>query len=122
MFSWPKDRGTLRKEIRALKRLGTTVKNPQCAVEHPEGGGRIVEEQRLTMLLAGYWGTENGSWKIFFDRREEGAQPEGDKVGIQISALYDVSTGWAQIAAEFVEADGRPEKLQHLYNSTLAET
>jgi phage terminase large subunit GpA-like protein len=96
--------------------------NPQCAIEHPEAGGRILEEQKLGMLLAGYWGTDTGSWKIFFDRHEEGAQPEGDKVGIQISALYDVATSWAQIAAEFVEADGRPDKLQHLYNSTLAET
>jgi hypothetical protein len=72
------------------------------------------------MLKAGYFGTEDGSWKLYCDGREEGAQPEGgDKIGIQYGAEIDLSITWAEIAAELVEADGRPDKLQHHYNSTL---
>lgn len=83
--------------------------------------GRIVEAHKRAMLCAGYFGTEDGSWKLYCDGREEGKQPEGDKVGLHYGGLIDLSTSFTAIAAEFVEADGRPEKLMSLYNSTLGE-
>lgn len=96
--------------------------NPNCAATHPAEEGKIREAHKLGMLLQGYWGTRDGSWKLYFDGREEGAQPEGDKVGMHAPAFYDVSVTWAAIAAEFVECEGRVEKLQAFYNNTLGET
>jgi phage terminase large subunit GpA-like protein len=89
----------------------------QCA----KCNGRIEEHHKKAALLAGYWGTLDGKWKLFFDGHEEGAFPEGDRVGVHLSALYDLSTSFAAIAAEAVEAGKNPEKLMHLRNSTLAE-
>ena len=96
--------------------------NPRCAEDFPDGAGRILDVHKLPMLLKGYWGTPDGSWKLFFDGREEGVQPEGDKIAMHAPAMYDVAVPWSSIAAEFIAADGRPDRLQHFYNSTLAET
>jgi phage terminase large subunit GpA-like protein len=96
--------------------------NPRCAELHPAGNGRFDESHKRQMLLAGYWGTTDGSWKLFFDGREEGTFPTSERIGVHAPALYDIAITWASIAAEFVAADGRAEKLQHFYNSTLAET
>lgn len=82
---------------------------------------RIVEKDRRAMLMAGYWGDAYGKWKLFYDGREEGKFPEGTRVGIQVSALYDLSTTFASAAAEGVEAGKDPIKLMHHRNSTQAE-
>lgn len=82
---------------------------------------RIVEKDRRAMLMAGYWGDPHGQWKLFVDGREEGKFPEGTRVGIHVSALYDLSTTFASAAAEGVEAGKDPLKLMHHRNSTQAE-
>lgn len=82
---------------------------------------RIEEAQKRPILLAGYWGPEDGSWKLFFDGREEGTFPEGDRFGLHMPAQYDLSTPFATIASDAVLAGKDPARLMHLRNSTLAE-
>lgn len=88
--------------------------------DHPERPV-ILEKYKRRILLAGYWGTESGSWKIFFDGHEEGEQPDGDKVGIYIWRAYDLVEFWHNIAAEFIECDGDVARLQDFYKLVLGQ-
>lgn len=83
-------------------------------------GGRIENRHKHEMLRHHYWGTADGSWKLWFDGREEGRQPDGFTVGMHLPAFYDLSVSFAKIAAVFILCDGRPEKLQSFYNDYLA--
>jgi phage terminase large subunit GpA-like protein len=95
--------------------------NPNCAKDHPAGQGRILERHKRKMLIEGYWATDDQAWRIYFDCHEEGEKPEGDKVGMHIHALIDLSIKFWEVAAEFIEANGRPDKLKDFYNLTLGE-
>jgi len=95
--------------------------NPACASTHAVGEGKILEKHRRAMLTAGFWATEDLAWRIYTDGREEGNKPEGDKVGMHIHALIDLSVSLADIAAEFIDCDGRPEQLKGFYNLWLGE-
>lgn len=95
----------------------------RCAARHPAGGGRILHQHKRQILPRGYWGTEDGSWKIWFDRSrgEEGGPLDANRVGIQVSAFYDVNTPFADVAAELIAADNQPHALKDVFNLTLGE-
>jgi hypothetical protein len=73
------------------------------------------------MLAAGWWAPPDQSWRIYSDGRIEGEKPEGERVGIQIHGLIDLSVSLADVAAEFVAANGNPEKLKDFWNLTMGE-
>jgi len=95
--------------------------NIDCAKVQPAGRGRILDQHKRQALTRGYWGTADGTWKIWFDGRLEGGPGESNRVGVQAGAFVSMPTSFAKIAAEFIAADGRPEKLKPVYNVTFGE-
>ncbi|HEX8911074.1 MAG TPA: terminase gpA endonuclease subunit [Humisphaera sp.] len=80
---------------------------------------RITERHKRAMLNAGYWAPADGSWRIYADGRVAGEKPEGDSVGFHVHAIVDLSSPLADVAAEFVAADGDRAKLKAFHNLTL---
>lgn len=91
----------------------------ECASAHCKK--KIEEHHKREILPRAYWGTKDGAWKLHPDGREEGQKPEGSRVGVHYPAFYDLSYRFSDIAAEFVAADGRLDKLVTFHNSTLGE-
>lgn len=77
----------------------------------PDCGG-VIEEFHKTAMLAG------GEWRA---TAPENASPY--RVGYHISGLYSPVgwKSWAEVAQEWVEAQGNPTKLQTFTNNVLAE-
>ncbi|HEV7301589.1 MAG TPA: terminase gpA endonuclease subunit [Tepidisphaeraceae bacterium] len=107
--------------VKARAAAWVECSNPQCATMHPAGEGKILERHRRAMLIGGFWATEDLGWRIYTDGSEEGEKPEGGKVGMHIHALIDLSVSLADIAAEYIECDGRPEQLKGFFNLWLGE-
>lgn len=78
----------------------------------PECGG-VIEEHHKTAMLAG------GEWRPTNLERLDTA-----KRGYQISTLYSPAgwKSWAQVAKQWVAAQGNPKRLQTFINNVLAET
>jgi phage terminase large subunit GpA-like protein len=85
--------------------------------------GRILDHHKPRMCNAGYWGTEDGGYKLYVDGREEGSLPPGNEVGMQISTLYSLAAKhkFYLIAAEWCKCQGDPMKTQNFRNSWLGE-
>jgi hypothetical protein len=75
------------------------------------------------MLAAGYWGTEDGTYRFNNDGTESGTWPGGEEVGVAMSALHSLAAKHrhARLAAEIIGADGDPAKTQNLRNSVQGE-
>lgn len=84
---------------------------------------KITDAHRRKIVAAGYWGTEDGGWKLLNDGSEIGKWPGGRRVGMQISALYSLAAKhtFANLAAQFIRAGEDPKNLQAFYNSKLGE-
>jgi phage terminase large subunit GpA-like protein len=86
--------------------------------------GVVLDAQKQKLLLAGYWGTEDGGYKLFYDGREEGQWPKnGIEVAIQYPAQYSLAAKhkWYRMAAEWIRCEGDPQRTQGFRNSWLAE-
>lgn len=70
-------------------------------------GVLIPEEEKFRMLAAGAW---------------KPAEPSKLVRGYHINALYSPWVTWAELAAEWLEAQGDPGKLQVFINTALGET
>lgn len=83
----------------------------------------ILDHHKPRMCNAGYWGTDDGGYKLFVDGREEGKLPPGNEVGMHISALYSLaaSHNFPRIASEWCQCEGDPMKTQNFRNSWLGE-
>lgn len=84
---------------------------------------KILDPQKPRMCNAGYWGTDDGGYKLFVDGREEGQLPPGSEVGMHISTLYSLAAKhkFYLIAAEWCKCQGDPMKTQNFRNSWLGE-
>lgn len=83
----------------------------------------LLDSQRQRMLLAGYWGTEDGGYKLFVDGHEEGAWPVGGEVSMHYPAQLSLAPKhkYYKIAAEHVRCAGNDKKTQGFRNSWLGE-
>ncbi len=100
-----------RKRAAAVKRSGVHYECLSCA-------HKIREADRQAMLIAGRWGSEDGS---IADAEAVDTWPPGTRLGIQISALYCPWTSWADIAVEFLLATGDLSKIMDFRTQTLGE-
>lgn len=75
-----------------------------------ECGCRISDADKPRMLREGEWRPV---------KKRGAGRPRS--VGFWISALYSVFLKWSDIAEEFLESKGDPEKMQNFVNSWLAE-
>lgn len=84
---------------------------------------RILDRHKPRMVNQGYWGTEDGGWKLWVDGHEDGEMPAGSEVGVHVSALYSLAAKhtFVLIAVEWVKCAGDPRKTQNFYNSWLGE-
>lgn len=73
-----------------------------------EGCGTLIEERfKPAMLNAGEWRAHNTAART---------------VGFHLNALYSPWARWAELVAEWLEAQGNPERLKVFVNTVLGET
>jgi len=94
--------------------------------ECPHCNQRIVDEQKAAMIRSGRWSTDEGyvvdAWgEIHADAEKVERWPNGTRIGMQIPALYCLWEHWAEIAAEFLRAEGSLTKSYNFRTETLGE-
>jgi phage terminase large subunit GpA-like protein len=128
-LTWEKFADLLSAEERAERikaRNAAWIQCPHCAARelvasvYPESK-RIVDRHKRRMIQDGFWATEDRTWRIYCDGHAEGIKPEGERIGLQINALFDLSVSFSDVAAEFVACDGQYDRLKDFYNLTLGE-
>jgi phage terminase large subunit GpA-like protein len=77
-----------------------------------ECGGAIEDWEKPRALQRGRWREA---------RRNIAAGREPESVGYWLSTLYSPFTSWRQIAKEWLDSQGDPDRLQNFANSWLAE-
>ena len=87
---------------------------------------RIIEDQKAFVVRQGYWSSETGrvidADSIMHQNAEEVEHwPTGTRIAMQISALYCLWESWAEVAAEFLLAEGDLEKSINFRTETLGE-
>ncbi len=98
--------------------------NPRCGEDHPAGGGRISETDRQRILIDGCWATEDFSFRLWNDGREEGTWPAGGtRVGLHAPAFTSLAPKHRTyaIAERFIRAEGDIKALVGVYNELFAE-
>jgi phage terminase large subunit GpA-like protein len=85
--------------------------------------GAILDHQKQRMLIAGYWGTDDGGYKLFFDGHEEGQFPTGSEVAMHLPAEYSLAAKhkFYRMVAEWFLCEGDPQRTQGFYNSWRGE-
>ena len=85
-------------------------------------GCRVENADRPAMMRAGQWVAEGQSIDKSGKITGKPAVESGDVAFDGLSTLYSLLiSGWGQLAAEWVKAQGDPERLRDFINSTLAE-
>jgi len=84
---------------------------------------KILDAAKPKMVNHGFWATEDQSYRLHVDGREEGQLPAGSEVGMHISALYSLAPKhrFYEIAAEWIMCSGNPMRTQGFRNSWLGE-
>ena len=121
-LKWTKPDAGLTPEQAAsrVKRAGAAGTWYECAAVGC--GHKIREPDRPSILWRGYWGTEDGKWKLWTDgSREEREWPGDDRVGVHFPSIYSLFVKWHELAAEFVAAGDDVGKQKAFRTQRLAE-
>lgn len=90
------------------KRIQWDEGKPQTAAYCCEGCGVLIPESaKFAMLTAGRWVATN---------------PGHPRAGFHINAIYSPWVRWAELAQEWIDAQGDAEKMQVFTNTALGET
>src|SRR5690606_35195602 len=81
--------------------------------------GRIEESHKPKMLEGGHWLSE--SQEIDRDGRISGERPISKRVGFHLNSLYSPWRTFAEMAAEWIRAEGDVAATMNFRNSRLAE-
>jgi phage terminase large subunit GpA-like protein len=115
-LKWPKlDIPDKIKRADEIERAGLCwyeCSNPACK-------GRIEESHKPKMLEAGLWVSEGQS--VQPDGTLTGNQPRNKRIGFHLSSLYSPWRRFAEMAAEFIRAEGDVAATMAFRNSRLAE-
>jgi len=89
-------------------------------------GERIEERHKADMVRAGHWRRLDGPCVDAAGTAHDNAEdvaiwPAGTRIGLQISALYCLWEGWADVAAEFMRAKGNLAATYDFRTQTLGE-
>jgi phage terminase large subunit GpA-like protein len=79
----------------------------------------IHDHHKPAMLKAGLWATEDQA--VTRDGRIVGPEPEARRLGFKVSSLYSPFITFGELAAEWLESQGDPNKLADFVNQDLAE-
>jgi phage terminase large subunit GpA-like protein len=83
----------------------------------------VLDHQKQRMLLAGYWGTGDGAYKLYVDNREEGDFPVGSEVAMHYPAQLSLAAKhkFYRMASEWIRCAGDPQRTQNFFNSWRGE-
>ena len=113
---WPKldiaDKVKRADEIERARLAWYECSNPDCK-------GRIEESHKPRMLERGVWVSEGQH--VANDGTLQGERPVSKRVGFHLSSLYSPWRTFAEMAAEFIRADGDIAATMNFRNSRLAE-
>ena len=113
---WPKldipEKVKLADEIERSRLAWYECGNPDCK-------GRIEESHKPRMLERGVWVSDGQ--RVNKDGTLEGDRPISKRVGFHLSSLYSPWRTFAEMAAEFIRADGDVAATMNFRNSRLAE-
>ncbi len=80
---------------------------PEGAAYRCAGCGELIPHHRKDVMVAG------GRWKA--------AAISAKIAGFHLSELYSPWRSWADLAEDFIKAEGQPERLRAFWNTSLAE-
>jgi phage terminase large subunit GpA-like protein len=106
------DKVKLADEIERARLAWYECGNPNCK-------GRIEESHKPKMLESGVWASEGQT--VERDGTTSGPRPASKRVGFHLSSLYSPWRTFAEMAAEFIRADGDTAAQMNFRNSRLAE-
>lgn len=84
----------------------------ECAHCH----GKIVEQEKYSMVRRGRWADDEGT---VIDAEAVKEWPAGTRLGVQISALYCLWEKWSDLAARFTRAKGDFAKMYDFWTQDL---
>ena len=121
-LKWAKLEGATNKKVLADR----IVREGAAWYECSACGERITNEQKAGIVGAGRWSTTDGGVADAYGEWREDAEaveqwPVGTRIGMQISALYCLWESWADVAAEFLRAEGDLTKSFNFRTETLGE-
>jgi phage terminase large subunit GpA-like protein len=119
---WPKlevaDKRELADKIEAGRLAWYVCSNPDCE-------GRVEESHKPKMLERGVWVSHDGEDKpvqtVAQDGTLVGDRPVSKRIGFHLSSLYSPWRTFAEMAAQFIRADGDVAETMNFRNSRLAE-
>jgi len=121
LLTWPQVRWPKLNETSRIKRADTIEQDRLAWYEcsNPQCRGRIEDSHKPRMLDAGTWASEGQS--VNNAGHVSGERPVGKKIGLHLNSLYSPWRRFADMAAEWIRADGDLAATMNFRNARLAE-